>query len=82
MVLSAVSVMTKTAMMSAQVWLQGGRMRMVSVKDMEGVGLEAVPILREMETVDGTETVAVWGWEEVSVPWVAEMVAVRVVISD
>ena len=55
---------------------------MVSVKDMEGVGLEAVPMLREMETVDGTETVAVWGWEEVSVPWVAEMVAVRVVISD
>ena len=53
--------MTKAAMMSAQVWLQGGRMRMVSVKDMEGVGLEAVPMLREMETVDGTETVAVWG---------------------
>ena len=61
MVLSAVSVMTKAAMMSAQVWLQGGRMRMVSVRDMEGVGLEAVPMLREMESVDGTETVAVWG---------------------
>jgi hypothetical protein len=35
-----------------------------------------------MDGVVGTETVSVWGWDEVGVPWDVEMVVVSVGISD